>query len=838
MKIKHFLLICLLTTALNAQGFLQYDWPGGDKTFNVSASNWQMYEIKDWTLSGRGGETEEVQIPLLVKNRDQLTFSRRVKLPKNWRSEQTLYLITQGVNGSSYFYVNGHILGISPNSRNPFRLQIPAEYVKEDSVLNIEIRIKLPQSTDRGFPTIVHTFSEERYIGLASPLYLIVADPPAVNNVQFNLQHSEAGFTLNYRYDIVAPQNMKAFKIVEIIQRTSDQKILLRKQRYSRQLNGKKITLEGQIALAPSNVWSPENPQMLRFTLQAEVTFENGVKKFTRVQTFGARKIEHVRQKFYLNGQLVQIRGITMHLSPEIFAGKSYYAQLRRLLSFARGQGFNALRLAHFLPDEPLLRLADSLGLMVFAEFPLWRFPSEFFNENFLLEAAKNVGHQIRQFYAGHPSLTAIGLGQEIPLHVPVAQKFMFILNGKLKAGPGVLTYISPIPGFPLPPERVADFYIYDRYRPVLFLTANQHLQAFSLMGKIGFLTADLLQMENSEITHQINRGLLIRNELYKSINDIQPNGGFVECLFDWRTEYPNDLGAADSAGNVAPHGFLDLNGDPKPWTKLLGNPWLQNETAINDRYFTQQPKTNFFSILVTFSAILFFAIYRRVPRLRENFRRSLRHSYGFFVDLRERRIIPFFNSITVSTFIALIAAVFLASQIYFFHKSLWLQEILSVILIPLGLFKRYLEWSRDKLLITALLFLFFVLIPVIGAFVLKILAWINRSKIRYRQGFAIIAWAGAPFVWFFPFSLISYHWLLYQQPLQWLWIIFGIFAFWTQIRLINGIHILFIAKTSRVFSILLLCYFIPILIFWALFNPPGYWVDYLQLLMKAQSLF
>ncbi len=837
MKLKTLLLIFFFVGALLAKNVVHYAWPKKANEWGTITNTIQSIPLEHWHITGLAKE-KDVDIPLLVKNVKELTFSTTVTLPKKRQDGEEVFLFAQGIHGACYFYANNHLLGLSPNSTNPLRLKIPADFFEQDSVLNLTLKIKSVESAHNGFPKIVYNLSEERFLGLGSMVYLQLVSSPTVTINQMNVEKKENRFYLNYQYTIKANAPVKRLKVEENFFSSTTGKTLYKKIRYSQEIRGNSISLSGAFPLSSEDLWSPAFAERLQFSLKGELTTASGTKTIHFGQAFGARKIKIEKQKFFLNGSPLQIKGITLHFSPVVFNNGNYHDALKEMFEFLKQLNFNAIRLAHMLPDAVVLHLADSLGLMVFAEFPIWRYPDEFFTENFLLEAGKNICQQIKPYYQNHPSLVAIGLGQEIPLHLPSTQKFMFILNGKLKGNLNILTYISPIPAFPLPPERVSDFYLFDRYLPIHFLHAEAALRSFALIGKIGQLRPDLLKSKINDEAHHVNRSLLIKNEIFKALNDIQPNGGFVECLHDWYTEYPNAFDLTKQSQQKVPLGFLDENREPKSWVKLLADPWQFDDATLLDQYSEQKPYTNFFSILMTLSTLLFFGIYRRVPRLRENVWRSLRHSYGFFVDLRERRIIPYFNSITVEMFIALVLAVFLSSQIYFFHKSLWLQEILAIFLIPLGVFKQYLQFSQNKLIITTFLFLFFVVIPFIGALILKILAWANRSKIRFRQGFATISWAAAPLIWFFPVSLVSYHYMLFQYPLQWLWVGLAIFFLWTQIRLINGIHILFVTKTSKVFFILLLCYFIPILIFWAIFNPPNYWVDYLQLMVNARSLF
>ncbi len=834
MKYRFILLILLLSFSLSAQKIFTFDW-GTSQCATSAFENKVKIPLKTWQLSFKGS-SQTVQAPFVVSYSPQISATTQFRLSERTK-DKILYLQSNGIKGSATFFLNDHLISFISNAQQPFKIQLPSDFLKNDSMQTLRLLIKQPQNTHDGFPLIVYTYSESHTIGIASPLWIIAENKPVISGFNRKLVHNKNGFILNYSYQVHVTDNFNRLQLNESFVRHSDQKTIFQKIRFAKDLTNKTIHIQGEFPLSRQDLWEVNNPQKIVFKLHVRFS-GNKIKEFERTFVFGARTFRWLKGRFYLNEAHITIHGITWHQNLRRLNHRNYAHTLRSDLTRIKAMGINTIRFSHFLPDDLFLNLCDSLGIMVMGELPIWRYPVSFFNENYLLEMAKTTCLQMAPFYRSHPSFVALGLGQEIPADNPITQKFMFILKGKVKTLLPVLTYVSPIPGRPLPPEKVADFYLLDLYRPLNVLQDSKLLTSISLVGKIGVLPAELFHKEQSEETHAVNRGLFLKEEIGKAIFQFKTAGGFIESYQDWFAPFPSLVVQNRQAPYIVPQGLYRINGEPKAWTKLLGQPWELDESTIIQTTGHKQRPTNFFSVLVTFIVILFFSLYRRLPRLRENLRRSLRHSYGFFVDMRERRIIPLLNSVTVGIFFSLIAAAFVASQIYYVHGSYGLQEMMAVFLVPLGLFAPYLHISQSSVLLTLTLFAVFFLLPFTGAVAVKIFSLFTRARIRLRQGIAVMYWSGAPLLWFFPVSLISYHWVFYHHSAQIFWIILGLFFVWIHFRLVKGLHILFFTGSSTVFVVLLLCYSVPLLIFWALFNPPSYWLEYLKLLMNAQALF
>ncbi|XHR96350.1 glycoside hydrolase family 2 TIM barrel-domain containing protein [Mucilaginibacter sp. UC70_90] len=74
-----------------------------------------------------------------------------------------------------------------------------------------------------------------------------------------------------------------------------------------------------------------------------------------------------------LNGKPVFLRGICIHGEIPQDVRRAYSQQdAEQLLNQAHELGCNMVRLAHYPHDEKITRLADSLGIMVWSEIPVY----------------------------------------------------------------------------------------------------------------------------------------------------------------------------------------------------------------------------------------------------------------------------------------------------------------------------------------------------------------------------------------------------------------------------------------------------------------------------------
>jgi len=111
--------------------------------------------------------------------------------------------------------------------------------------------------------------------------------------------------------------------------------------------------------------WSPERPRLYDVALSC-----NGEVVRDRI---GFRTIETRGSDILLNGEPVFLRGISIHEEAPLRGGRAHGVDdARLLLRWAQELGCNFVRLSHYPHDEPMARVADELGLLVWEEIPVY----------------------------------------------------------------------------------------------------------------------------------------------------------------------------------------------------------------------------------------------------------------------------------------------------------------------------------------------------------------------------------------------------------------------------------------------------------------------------------
>jgi beta-glucuronidase len=119
------------------------------------------------------------------------------------------------------------------------------------------------------------------------------------------------------------------------------------------------------IPVGPLAYWSPEQPKLYAVELSG-----GGDRVADRI---GFRTIVTRGRDILLNGKPVFLRGIALHDENPLIPGRLRGAgDMRMLLQWAKDLNCNYVRLAHYPHSEEMIRLADEMGLMVWAEVPVY----------------------------------------------------------------------------------------------------------------------------------------------------------------------------------------------------------------------------------------------------------------------------------------------------------------------------------------------------------------------------------------------------------------------------------------------------------------------------------
>ena len=776
--------------------------------------------------------TRPVSLPFITEEFDHGIFTCTFDLPDSLPNANDWFLYSGGMSCLADISIDGHSLGRFTNNLMPAKIHIPEAIITSGKKLKVTIQLRQVKSVSDGFPVLPLVFSEKSYLGIIRPLFLVRHKTESVILTETATIPKNQNYEGRISFRLSLPRPEKEYGVnLKIL--GSDGKTLFKKAWI---VSGETRQISAKVLLNEEQLWSPEHPVFAR----VQVTVLSGRKTIALLkQKTAFRKLSLQNGKLYLNTTPLQVRGIVLHLNPQRYVGQNRQQILRRDLAEIKSSGFNAIRTLHYFPDEFLLHQADSLGLLVFAELPIWRYPATFFLEDILLENTKTAVKEAVKIGRKHPSLAALGLGQELPIYQGSVQKFMLILRQLLGVNNEFLTYLSPIPGHPLSVDRLCDFYIWDTYHSLStdLIKHAEHLTEMKLAGRLG-LTADPALYRPNLSGTDFKRLKYLQKE-WNTIRDLsKAQGGFFESWQDWKMNLPIHLTVFSPEPEIMPTGLLIYDHVPRPLKENFHSVFTQDGNAILTGNKSNKKRSNFFSITLFLSTIFFFFIYRKQPRMRENVRRAIRHSYGFFVDLRERRIIPLINSFWVGSFSAIIFAVYNGSFLYYYNRSFLLQEIAGLFLKPMNFYESFLRLNTNPFYITGLLFLLFLIFPVFLSITLQIIGMLSGRKIRFRQVIAIGWWSGIPTLFMLPFAFVLYPLLGKYLSISFFFLVLAFFLLWAYFRIVNGIRVLFIVPFSKVFLLTLLSCFVPLLILFAVFNPMSGWTDYLRLILNSVALF
>ncbi len=311
------------TAKLNEGPLIEYEWD----------SSWSITVPGDWNS----------QFEQLKWYEGLAWYRKKFDLRKETGYRYFLYF--EAVNYKSDIYLNGKKLGMHEGGFTPFQFEITNDIeLKNSLVLSVDNK----RVTD-GIPAA--DFDWWNYGGITRPVWIIKVPDQFIEN-----------YTLSYTGD----------EIVGNVHLASNEKNSLQVNVSVPELGVEVSTTtnsEGyaEFSLNPKNLtpWSPENPK------RYEVNISSG--KDSISELIGFRTIETKGTEILLNGDPVFLRGICIH--EEAIGnptGTLSWESAKELLIQAKGMNVNFVRLAHYPHTEKMTRLADSLGVMVWSEMPVY----------------------------------------------------------------------------------------------------------------------------------------------------------------------------------------------------------------------------------------------------------------------------------------------------------------------------------------------------------------------------------------------------------------------------------------------------------------------------------
>ncbi|MDB5230230.1 MAG: beta-glucuronidase [Chitinophagaceae bacterium] len=265
------------------------------------------------------------------------------------RQQEKKYILYFGaVNYEAHVYLNGKKLGMHKGGFTPFQFDIT------DKIQNGEntVIVKADNSRKQDEIPTVNT-DWWNYGGITRDVF--VAELPASYISDYKVQLAKADTTRLNGY-VQLSDAKKNEKVIVLIPEAGIHTTVITDD------SGRAVINTG---IKQLKLWSPQSPKLYKVSLIHEQDTLNDM--------IGFRTIEVKGQNILLNGKSIFLSGISLHDENPMIPGRlRSQGDMRMMLQWAKELNCNYVRLAHYPHNEEMIRLADEMGLLVWAEIPVY----------------------------------------------------------------------------------------------------------------------------------------------------------------------------------------------------------------------------------------------------------------------------------------------------------------------------------------------------------------------------------------------------------------------------------------------------------------------------------
>ncbi|MVT12406.1 beta-glucuronidase [Chitinophaga sp. ysch24] len=343
------------------------------------------------------------QQPQFVYYEGSIWYKRSFDFIKH-KEGSRYFLYFGAVNYRADVYLNGKKLGMHKGGFTPFNFEIPASLLKEkDNFLVVKV-------DNRRYADEVPTLNTDwwNYGGITRDVKIVELPQSFIRDFVLQLKKTSSSEAEGYVKFNGTPSPVT----IEIPALKLKQQVPVS--------NGE---VKFSFKLPKAELWSPEHPKLY------DVVITSSSDKVT--DKIGFRTVEARGKHVLLNGKPIFMRGICIHGEIPQDVRRAYSDEdARQLLGQARELGCNMVRLAHYPHDERMVRLADSLGILVWSEIPVY-WTINFGSAEVLEKAKAQLTEMITRDH-NRASVIIWSVGNETPVS-PVRTNFMHNLITRAK---------------------------------------------------------------------------------------------------------------------------------------------------------------------------------------------------------------------------------------------------------------------------------------------------------------------------------------------------------------------------------------------------------------------
>lgn len=388
-------------------------------------------------------------------------YTKDVEIPSDWK-DKSIELNLERVIWNTSVWVDGQKVDFEEESLiSPHRYDL-TQYLSPGKH-KIAIRVDNRKRYDISAGNLAHGYTNDTQIiwnGVIGDISLTARDPEFIEDVQV--------------YPNIADKNINV--VAELQNNTAGSAEVTLKGVVKDKDSGKQVgsftkkvslvaglnSVEETIALQPEMVelWSEFNPKL--YTL--DMSLESGVSQSQKSVNFGMREFSIDNANLLVNGNPVFLRGtLECNIFPLTGRPPMDKAGWMKVFTTAKEWGLNHLRFHSWCPPTAAFEVADSLGVYLQVELPLWSYTvgkNEGTNKFLYAEADRIIKE-----YGNHPSFSLFSLGNELQSDFDFMGRLIKYVKEKDSRHLYTTTSYTFEPGHGDWPEPNDDFFVTQRTR-------------------------------------------------------------------------------------------------------------------------------------------------------------------------------------------------------------------------------------------------------------------------------------------------------------------------------------------------------------------------------------
>lgn len=325
-------------------------------------------------------------------------YRRAFALPAEWR-DRRIILRFEAVNYRAKVWINNELIGENRDGFLPFEFEIGNRILWD---AENTLAVSVDNSHHEGDVPGMHV-GWRGVGGIIRDVSLYATDQLHIQNVHVN---ASASGDMEFRVRVQDAGQAGADAVVDVTVEDKDGAA-------AAHLEGTTVTLAGdggaevilRDALSDALTWSPTTPALyharVRLIVGGQAVDETNV-------TFGFRSIEATPEGLLLNGEKIYLTGFNRHEDSPRTDMAVDHETTRADLEAMKEAGSNFVRLCHYPHDSAELDMCDKLGLLVFAEIPLYFWNDEDEGRKTQAARAETATRQLERMIArdfNHPSI-------------------------------------------------------------------------------------------------------------------------------------------------------------------------------------------------------------------------------------------------------------------------------------------------------------------------------------------------------------------------------------------------------------------------------------------------